>query len=71
MSRIQIERRDEVYRIYISDSMKAIMESIGVSVHDRYVDLADVKNIARNISEPKESAEDIIARMKKKMEDLQ
>jgi hypothetical protein len=50
--------------------MKAIMESIGVSVHDRYVDL-DAKNMARNVSEPKESAEDIIARMKKKMEDLQ
>lgn len=65
------EQRDEVYRIYISDSMKAIMESIGVSVHDRYVDLANVKNRARSVSEPKESAEDIIARMKKKMEDLQ
>lgn len=51
--------------------MKAIMESIGVSVHDRYVDLADVKNIARSVSEPKESADEIIARMKKKMEDLQ
>ena len=51
--------------------MKAIMESLGVSVHDRYVDLANVKSRARNVSEPKESAEDIIARMKKKMEDLQ
>ena len=69
MSRIQLEQREEVYRIYISDSAKAILEALGASVQDRYVDMVNSHN--NKSTEPSESAEDIIARMKKKSEEFQ
>ena len=63
MARIEQEDRDMAYRIYITDSLKAIG---GFSA--RYIDLIDKGN---NSSAKEEDPEAIIERLKKKLGELE
>lgn len=63
MARVEQEDRDMAYRIYITDSLKAIG-----GFKARYVDLIDRVN--NSSSKDEESPEAIIERLKKKLGDV-
>lgn len=59
MSRLRVYQRDETYRVYSSDMLKAMTESMGKSVSMRYSELFE----KRDERSGDEIAADVLTRM--------
>ena len=73
VSRLNLEAEEKLYRMYITDALKAISENTsafmknGKSISVRYTDLLNRMKTKESDEDSEEKADEIISRIKKKL----